>query len=103
MMKAMIERYVACNKLQSRVKVLHKSPEDITSEDLGGRKVRIVFKQDDSILLLYITKYLVSHGTDFFIHYHVRCLLGWQSCLKLFNSRRSLGYFEIDVDEPRSL
>ena len=42
MMKRMVERYIVSNKLQSRVKVLDKSPEDITVEDLDGRKVCVV-------------------------------------------------------------
>ena len=42
MMKRMIERYIESNKLQSRVKVLDKSPVDITVEDLDGRKVCVV-------------------------------------------------------------
>ena len=42
MMARMIEKYIARNKLKSRVKVLDKSPDNITEKDLDGRKVQVV-------------------------------------------------------------
>ncbi|KAI0213029.1 Protein arginine N-methyltransferase 7 [Lamellibrachia satsuma] len=45
MMARMIEKYIACNKLKSRVKVLDKSPHNITEKDLDGRKVDILLAE----------------------------------------------------------